>query len=165
MYSASTTARSTCAAIQAVWPPPSCLPPFRQYRKVNGSWTVVATIGGERCDDHVADVDDGRALVVREPIVRSDHAAAGSVVYADTGAASWPQVASFASAPAQHRVREHFRPRRQRYAAISRTSTSGTSIRDLGNNNWVSAGKMVEPEVELSIILRMAAPCAAAIYS
>ena len=51
-----------------VWPPPSCLPPFRQYRKVNGSWTVVATIGGERCDDHVADVNDGRALVVREPI-------------------------------------------------------------------------------------------------
>ena len=49
----------------AVWPPPSCLPPFRQYRKVNGSWTVVATIGGERCDDHVADVNDGRALVVR----------------------------------------------------------------------------------------------------
>ena len=27
-----------------------CLPPYQQWRKVGGTWQVVATIGHERCD-------------------------------------------------------------------------------------------------------------------
>ena len=43
--------------------PTACVPAFQEYRKVNGTWTVVATIGGERCARAELDVNDGRALI------------------------------------------------------------------------------------------------------
>ncbi len=133
----------------SVWPPPSCLPPFRQYRKVNGSWSVVATIGGERCDDHVADVNDGRALVVRErlgdPTTRLP-----AQVFADTGAASWPLVASFATPPPNTGYVNIYGRGGSIRGNLAHIDL-GYFYRDSGNNNWVPAGKMVEPEVELSI--------------
>jgi hypothetical protein len=47
------------------WDPAAgCMPPFEEYRKVNGAWTRVATIGGEQCQRAELDVNDAQALVV-----------------------------------------------------------------------------------------------------
>ena len=109
---------------------------------------MVATIGGERCDSHVADVDDGRALVVREPIF-DPTLRLPALVYADTGAASWPQVASIPVPPPNTGYVNIFGRGGTIRGNLAHIDL-GYFYRDLGNNNWVSAGKMVEPEVELS---------------
>ncbi len=133
-----------------MYPPPACLPPFQQYRKVNGSWTVVATIGGERCDDQFVDVNEGRAFVVHTPRVSVSQTSA--VVFADTGAPSWPPVASI-QGPVTHGGA----------GAYGLGGTIGGNLahfdggyfhRNIGSNSWVSAGRLTEPEVELGIFSR-----------
>ena len=132
----------------SVYPPQSCLPPFQQFRKVNGSWTVVATIGGERCDDHFIDVNDGRAFVVHSTFDTPSKNTA--IVFADTGAPSWPQVASFPLDPVNAGFVNIFGHAGTISGNVAHVDL-GNFYRDLGNNSWVSAGKLVEPEVELSI--------------
>ena len=131
-----------------VYPPSSCLPPFQQYRKVNGSWTVVATIGGERCDDHFIDVNGGRALVIHSTFDTPSKNTA--IVFADTGAPSWPQVASIPLDPVNAGPATAFGHAGTISGNLAHVDL-GNFYRDLGNNAWVSAGKMVEPEVELSL--------------
>ena len=50
----------------------TCESPYQQFRKVSGIWTQVATIGGQRCDQNDADINDGRAIVVHTPLGSSD---------------------------------------------------------------------------------------------
>ena len=45
----------------------ACSGPYQEWRKVNGAWTQVATIGGPRCDQTEADINDGRAVITHRP--------------------------------------------------------------------------------------------------
>ena len=132
-----------------VLPQPDCQPPYQKYGKVNGSWTVVATIGGQRCADQSIDVNDGRALVVPVPgFSPPPPTQPPAIVYADTGAATWPQVASIPQPPS-NMVSSFSRSGtiRGNVAQIER----GFLYRNIGSNSWVSAGQLLEPEVELTI--------------
>jgi hypothetical protein len=75
-----------------------CPAPLNQYRKVNGTWQVIATIGGTRCDQDFPDFNDGRAVIV-------SRTASGSPlpivpIYRNVNGA-WPQVASIDQPPPQ----------------------------------------------------------------
>jgi hypothetical protein len=45
----------------------ACSAPYQEWRKVNGAWTQVATIGAPRCDQTQADINDGRAVITHRP--------------------------------------------------------------------------------------------------
>ncbi len=45
----------------------ACSGPYQEWRKVNGTWTQVATIGAQRCDQTQADINDGRAVITHRP--------------------------------------------------------------------------------------------------
>ena len=124
---------------------PSCSPPYQQFRKVNSVWTQVATIGGERCDSTVGDVNDGRAIIVRWPYEGA--AQPPAEIFAPTGGSAWASIASIPSPPPTNGSRNWFGP--------WGTIRGDTAYIDRGyiyrnsSGTWVPAGRLVEPEVEI----------------
>jgi hypothetical protein len=128
------------------WPPLDCQPPLEQWRRVNGTWTAVATIGPERCSENNADVNDGRALLVRRP---NDSALPQEPADLHAEApGTWPRVAQLPPPPPNPPYVNWFG-----YSASLSGDTayidSGHLFRHDGANSWRSIGKLVEPEVEL----------------
>jgi hypothetical protein len=133
-----------------VFPPRECQPPYQQWRKVNGMWTAVASIGGERCGDDNADINDGRALVVKRPDRSTD--LQGPVdIHAQNGTSSWPRVAQLPGLPADPRGYVNWYGHSSSLSGTSAYIDTGFLFRNTGGNHWVSAGKLVEPETELQI--------------
>lgn len=114
-----------------------CAPPYREFRKVSGSWQQVATIGDERCGDSYSDFNDGRALIARS---QSSGGATPVGLYR-RAAGTWPLAASL-PAPAGGPGT---------LSASLAYFASGGIFRNTGNDNWVSAGTFVQPEVDLGI--------------
>jgi hypothetical protein len=132
-----------------VFPPRECQPPFREWRKVNGSWIAVAIIGGERCGDHRVDVNDGRALLVDRP---TDPAQLQGPAFIHAQAAvSWPRVAELAPPPPDPRGYVNWFGYSASLSGNSAYIDSGWLFRNNGGNAWVSAGRLREPETELGI--------------
>jgi hypothetical protein len=134
-----------------IWafPPLDCQPPHQEWRKVNGAWSAVATIGPQRCGDDNADVNDGRALLVQRPEDYSQPQAPADIL-APNGTASWARVAQLAPPPPNPPYINWF----GYDASLSGNAAyidTGWLYRNTGGNNWVSAGKLVEPESELQI--------------
>jgi hypothetical protein len=125
------------------YPPRACQPPYQQWRKVNGAWSIVGTIGPERCRDDTVDVDGGRALLVERPI-DTTQTQEPARVYAANGT-SWSPVASLAPPPNLNYFGYG--------ASISGTSAyiDGWLFRNTGGNTWATAGRLVEPESELGV--------------
>jgi hypothetical protein len=132
------------------FPPLECQPPFQQWSQVNGTWTAVATIGGERCGDHRVDVNDGRALLVDRP---EDPAQlqGPAFIHAQTGAASWPRVAELTPPPPDPRGYVNWFGYSASLSGNSAYIDYGWLFRNNGADAWVSAGKLHEPETELQI--------------
>jgi hypothetical protein len=118
-------------------PQDGCTSPYQEFRKVNGTWTQVATIGGQRCDGYLADINDGRALIT--------HAPEPAEVFASSRPA-WNPIGSIS--PPQ--------------TPVSPASGYGSTIRGdtiyinsyLYRNTagvWGSAGRLFEPEAEVNI--------------
>ena len=126
---------------------PSCEPPYQVYRKVSGTWQVAATIGAERCTGSTIDVNDSRALAVIAPAEYS-MPQIPPPLYADTGAASWPQVASIPLPPPPGVGAGTFSGGRMYFGG---GSGGGFLYRNTGGNSWVPAGRHTEPEVELGL--------------
>jgi len=127
---------------------PSCSPPYQQFRKVNGVWAQVATIGGERCDSTVGDVNDGRAIIVRWPYEGGTQPPAE--IFAPTGGSAWAPIASIPP-PQAGAPRDWFGPWgsiRGDTAYIDRGYFYRYSNGNSGGS-WVPAARLVEPEVEI----------------
>jgi len=75
---------------------PSCVPPYEEWRKVSGSWQQVATIGGQVCTNHGADINDGRFIFVQEPEELTERQPPARI-YADNSGTAWTPVANFPS--------------------------------------------------------------------
>jgi len=124
----------------------SCAAPYQQWRKVNGTWQAVATIGQQRCGDRdLADVDAGRAVVFLGASGTSPQPAPD--VYAENRPA-WNLVGHL---PAASSNPPYFNTYGS-YASLSGNlayADPGFLFRDNGGNNWVSTGRLLEPEVEL----------------
>ena len=124
-----------------------CLPPHQQWRKVSGTWQVVATIGHERCaqDDNV-EINDGRAMVVIRP---NDSATPQppAEIYRNV-AGSWPLVENIPSPPPNPPFTNWFGPGATQngiYAYID----VGYLYRNDGADNWPQIGRLVDPEQDL----------------
>jgi hypothetical protein len=118
-----------------------CIDPYEQWRKVNGTWQVVATIGPPRCDDssRLVDINEGRALVLHQPptgpVPPSD-------VYAQNGTSAWSRVAGLKS------------PYYSYYGSVAaaRAFVAPSFLyRDTGGNSWSGPNRLVEPESELDL--------------
>jgi hypothetical protein len=118
---------------------PRCDAPYQQFRKVNSTWTAVATIGPEICAvSRWLDVNDGRAILFRtEDFGTGTRFPVG--IYQDTGASSWPLVATL--------------PQSEDLWAgtlSGNTAVAGSNLfRNDGSGNWVAKGPLVEPEQEV----------------
>ena len=115
-------------------------------RKVNGQWQEVATVGAPNCGDELhrlADINDGRALIVNLPPDLATPQPPAEVL-TDTGAASWSRVATL---PA---------PQARRFGASGSITSNWASVdagylyRNNGGNSWVFHGQLTEPEIELA---------------
>ena len=125
-----------------------CVPPFQQFRKVNGTWTQVATIGGVRCDQNQPDINDGRAIVVHTPL-DSPTPQPPAELFAASGASTWTPIGNIPAPPPGPVYVNWFGPWgtiRGDTAYIDR----GYFYRNAGGNTWVGAGRLIEPEIELS---------------
>jgi hypothetical protein len=126
----------------------TCRPPYRQFRKVSGAWTQVATIGTQRCDYDQADINDGRAIQVHTPL-DSPTPQPPAEFFASSGTSTWTPIATIPAPPPGPVYVNWFGPWgtiRGDTAYIDR----GYFYRNAGANNWVAAGRLIEPEVELS---------------
>ena len=130
---------------------PGCIGPYEQWRKVGGTWHVVATIGPQRCRDTecLADINDGRAS---SSISRGDRRHPPPPdIYAPDGTATWSRIARLlpASIPGQ--------PSYTYYGPGGSIGGNTAFIwnswlyRNTGGNNWVGPDTLVEPEYELPI--------------
>jgi hypothetical protein len=121
--------------------PPSCLPPFEEYRKVNGAWTVVATIGGQRCERAELDVNDGRALITYRdsnwpaPQRPAQVFAAGQPAWTLTGTIAQPASGDLGANGTLRGDTAYF--------------GSNYLYRNSGGA-WVPSGRLVEPEREVA---------------
>jgi hypothetical protein len=78
----------------------SCREPYGQFRKVNNTWQLVATIGGARCDnDYLPDINDGRALILSTP-ANFTGPQPPIPIFRDANGA-WPQAATITPPPLQ----------------------------------------------------------------
>ena len=131
--------------------PPGCIGPYEQWRKVGGTWQVVATIGPQRCqgNEYLADINDGRALITQQSLDEGPPPPPG--IYAPNGTATWARVAGLvpASIPGQ--------PGYTYYGPGGSIGGNTAFIwsrwlyRNSGGNNWVGPDTLVEPEYELPI--------------
>jgi hypothetical protein len=118
---------------------PSCAPPYQQFRKVNGTWSAVATIGPQICAHSSSlDVNGGRAILSRtEEFNTGVRFPVG--IYQDTGASSWPLVAAL--------------PQSENLwggTLNGNTAAVGTHLfRNNGSGSWVSQGVLFQPEQEV----------------
>jgi hypothetical protein len=125
--------------------PTACLPPFQEYRKVNGTWTPVATIGGQRCERTDLDVNDGRALIVHwnsEPSMPQRPAEVFTTArpaWTLTGTVPQPVPSSFLNNLGANGTIRGDTAFFDRNLYIYRNSGGA----------WVPAGRLVEPEREL----------------
>jgi hypothetical protein len=123
----------------------TCVPPYQQFRKVNGAWTQVATIGGQRCDENLADVNDGRAIVVHRPIDSTIQPPAE--IFAASGSSAWAPIGTISAPPPGPVYLNWFGP----WGSVR----GDTAYIDRGYlyrysaGAWISAGRLVEPEAEL----------------
>ena len=76
----------------------TCVPPYQQFRKVSGTWTQVATIGGQRCDEDLADINDGRAIVVHTPL-DSPTPQPPAETFAASSGSTWTPIGSIPAPP------------------------------------------------------------------
>lgn len=131
---------------QRVLSVPDCSPPYQQFRKVNGTWTQVATLGGERCDRTEADVNDGRAIIVRWPY--EGGAQPPGEIFAPSGGSAWTSIASIPPPPQTGGSRNLLGP--------WGTIRGDTAYIDPGylyrrsGGSWVRTARLVEPETEVS---------------
>ena len=122
--------------------PPGCMPPYQEFRKVNGSWTRVATIGGQRCDRNAADINDGRAVIT----------------HLGNSSTSRPPAEVFASSQPTWNPIGSISPPAGGFSTSLGSSIRGDTIYiESGNlyrnmaGAWMSAGRLPEPEAELRI--------------
>ena len=124
-----------------------CLPPYSQYQKVNSTWQVVATIGGARCEYDYLDINDGLALIASTPNTFVPQQP--PQIFRNVNGA-WPQVASIPTLPPE--------PNRLPYLTQNSLNATlaylspGYLYRNAGNDNWVSAGRLVHPEQDLNVV-------------
>ena len=119
-------------------------------RKVGSQWTQVATVGAPNCGDETvqpADINDGRAIVVRQA-VDLNMPQPPAEIFADSGAASWPRVAMMPAPPG-----EYFAARwgtiTSQWAYVHPANLFRNTLASTAGNNWVSLGKLAQPEIEL----------------
>jgi hypothetical protein len=128
------------------WNETGCNRPFEQWRKVGGTWQRVATIGPERCDvRNLADVNDGRALSFAGPTSSNPYPPPADVFTQSTP--GWSLAGNLPALPTSPYAYAY-----GPYATLSGNTAyadHGFLFRDSGGNNWVSAGRLVEPEMEL----------------
>jgi hypothetical protein len=117
--------------------PPDCILPYQEFRKVNGTWTEVATIGGQRCDRYLADINDGRALITHTP-EPAEVFASSRPAWNPIGSISPPQTPLY---PASG------------YGSTIRGDTIYINSYLYRNTAgvWGSAGRLSEPEAEVNI--------------
>lgn len=123
-----------------------CLPPYQQWRKVNGAWQVVATIGHERCDRDSVEINNGRALVVIQPNDSSEPQPPAEIYRNVSG--SWPLVENIPAPPQNPPFTNWFGPgatQNGSYAYID----IGYLYRNDGADNWPQIGRLVDPEQDL----------------
>ena len=143
--SVSKTALSTCDS-EDPFGNRTCVPPYQQFRKVSGIWTQVATIGGQRCDNNQADINDGRAIVVHSPL-DSDIPQPPAQTFAASGGSTWTPIGSIPAPPPGPIYVNWFGP--------WGTIRGDTAYIDRGyfyrysGGAWMPAGRLVEPEIEL----------------
>ena len=131
------------------FPSLECQGPIQKWSRVNGIWTAVATIGPERCSQNAADVNEGRALLVRHP-TDEPYIQGPADIHAATSATSWPLVAQLPPPPPNPPYLNLFGTT----ASLSGDTAYidiGYLFRDDGGNNWRSIGRLREPEAELDI--------------
>jgi hypothetical protein len=125
-------------------PQDGCTSPYQEFRKVNGTWTQVATIGGQRCDRNQPDINDGRAVITHRPVDSSTPEPAE--VFASSRPA-WNPIGSIS--PPDRTPFSIWG-----YGGTIRGDTiyinGGYLYRNSGGA-WMSAGRLLEPEAELSI--------------
>ena len=123
-----------------------CLPPYQQWRKVSGTWQVVASIGHERCDQHSVEFNDGRAFVVIRP---NDSSASQppAEIYRNV-AGSWPLVANIPAPPPNPNVLNWFGPGGTQNGSLAYID-SRYLYRNAGSDSWQPIGRFVEPEQDL----------------
>ena len=128
-----------------IYPETGCLPPYQQWRKVSGTWQVVATIGHERCGEHNAEFNDSRAFVVFRPD-GSSASQPPAEIYRNT-AGTWPLVENIPAPPPNPPFYNWFGPGTQNgsYAYID----FGYLYRNDGADNWPQIGRLVDPEQDL----------------
>ena len=121
-----------------------CLPPYQQWRKVNGAWQVVATIGHERCDRDSVEINNGRAFVVIQP---NDSNSRNRRRKSIERRGSWPLVENIAAPPQNPPFPTGSGPGTQNgsYAYID----IGYLYRNDGADNWPQIGRLVDPEQDL----------------
>jgi hypothetical protein len=125
-----------------------CAPSVQQWRKVGSLWQVIATIGPQHCgtDQSVVDVNDGRAVRFL-PVVGTQQPA--PEIYAQSTPA-WSLVGHWPPSPPIPGYVSSY----GYYGSLSGNlgyADPGFLFRDSGGNNWASAGRLYEPESELSL--------------
>jgi hypothetical protein len=124
----------------------TCVPAYQQFRKVGGVWTQVATIGGQRCDQNQADINDGRAIIVHTPL-DSPTPQPPAETFAASNGSTWTPIGSIPAPPPGPVYVNWFGP--------WGTVRGDTAYIDRGyfyrysGGAWVPAGRLVEPEIEL----------------
>ena len=122
-----------------------CLPPYQQWRKVSGTWQVVATIGHERCDQHSVEFNDGRAFVIIRP---NDSSAPQppAEIYRNV-AGSWPLVANIPAPPPNPPSFGWFGSGTQNGSLAY--VDFGYLFRNAGSDSWQPIGQFGDPEQDL----------------
>jgi len=125
----------------------TCVPPYQQFRKLGGIWTQVATIGGQRCDQNQADINDGRAIVVHTPL-DSPTPQPPAETFAASSGSTWTPIGSIPAPPPGPISVNWFGP--------WGTIRGDTAFIDRGyfyrysGGAWVRSSRLVEPEIELT---------------
>jgi hypothetical protein len=128
-----------------------CLDPYEQWRKVNGTWQLVATIGPPRCDDsNIADVNDGRALIIHRPSSGQTQWPPADI-YAQNGTSAWARVAGLAHPAVPPQPTYTYYGQNGSLTGSHAFIESAWIYRNGGVNSWSGPNRLVEPEYELGI--------------
>jgi hypothetical protein len=126
----------------------SCVRANWVLRKVNGTWREVSTFGEQNCgDDSVlaSDVNGGRAIVVRHTDQLPQPPAE---ILADAGTAIWPRVGTL-NAPPGERFGLRTGSLSNEWAHVYPANLYRNTLASTGGNNWISHGKLLQPDIEL----------------